>query len=70
LLIVHGREDPRVSFSNALELQGLAERLGAPVQTLFLPGERHILSPGAALVAVRQAMRFFDAHLKGSVVMC
>lgn len=70
LLIVHGREDPRVSFSNALELQGLAERLEAPVQTLFLPGERHILSPGAALVAVRQAMRFFDAHLKSSAVMC
>jgi len=70
LLIVHGREDQRISFHNAVELQGLCEKLHAPVQTLFLPGERHTLSPGAALVAVRQAMRFFDTHLKGSAVMC
>jgi dipeptidyl aminopeptidase/acylaminoacyl peptidase len=70
LLIVHGREDQRVSFCNAVELQGLCENLHSPVQTLFLPGERHTLSPGAALVAVRQAMRFFDTHLKGSAVTC
>lgn len=70
LLIVHGREDQRVSFHNAVELQGLCEKLHSPVQTLFLPGERHTLSPGAALVAVRQAMRFFDTHLKGCAVMC
>jgi len=69
LLIVHGREDARVSFRNALELQALCEKLHSPVQTLFLPGERHTLSPGAALVAVRQAMRFFDTHLKCGVAM-
>lgn len=68
MLIVHGREDQRVSFSNALELQGLCEKLHAPVQTLFLPGERHLLSPGAALVAVRQALHFFDAHLRSEAV--
>lgn len=70
MLIVHGREDARVSFRNAVELQGLCEKLHSPVQTLFLPGERHTLSPGAALVAVRQAMRFFDTHLKCSAAVC
>ena len=69
MLIVHGREDPRVSFHNAIELQSLCEKLRSPVQTLILPGERHTLSPGAALVTVRQAMRFFDAHLKCGAVM-
>jgi len=69
LLIVHGREDQRVSFNNAVELQALCEKLRSPVQTLFLPGERHLLSPGATLVAVRQALRFYDAHLKRSVAL-
>jgi dipeptidyl aminopeptidase/acylaminoacyl peptidase len=68
MLIVHGREDQRVSFSNALELQSLCEKLHTPVQTLFLPGERHLLSPGAGLVAVRQALHFFDAHLRCAAV--
>ncbi|EDY17140.1 dienelactone hydrolase [Chthoniobacter flavus Ellin428] len=66
MLIVHGREDQRVSFTNALELQSLCEKLHTPVQTLFLPGERHLLSAGAGLVAVRQALHFFDAHLRCS----
>jgi dipeptidyl aminopeptidase/acylaminoacyl peptidase len=70
LLIVHGREDQRVAFSNAVELQAVCKKLRTPVQTLFLPGERHLLSPGAALVAVRQALRFYDAHLKHSAVLC
>jgi dienelactone hydrolase len=71
MLIVHGREDQRVSFTNALELQSLCEKLRTPVQTLFLPGERHLLSPGAGLVAVRQALHFFDAHLRcGSEAVC
>jgi dipeptidyl aminopeptidase/acylaminoacyl peptidase len=70
LLIVHGREDQRVSFTNAVELQSLCEKLRTPVQTLFLPGERHLLSPGAALVAIQQALRFFDTHLKCGAVMC
>lgn len=70
MLIVHGREDQRVSFSNALELQSLCEKLQTPVQTLFLPGERHLLSPGAALVAVRQALHFFDAHLRCGEAVC
>jgi len=69
MLIVHGREDPRVSFHNAIELQSLCEKLRSPVQTLILPGERHTLSPGAALVAVCQAMRFFDEHLKCGAVL-
>jgi len=71
MLIVHGREDQRVSFTNALELQSLCEKLRTPVQTLFLPGERHLLSPGAGLVAVRQALHFFDAHLRcGTEAFC
>ncbi|MEP6672696.1 MAG: dienelactone hydrolase family protein [Chthoniobacter sp.] len=64
LLIVHGREDQRVSINSGMELQRIAQKLRTPVQTLFLPGERHLLSPGATLVAVRQALLFYDAHLK------
>jgi carboxymethylenebutenolidase len=70
MLIVHGREDQRVSFTNALELQGICEKLQTPVQTLYFPGERHLLSPGAALVTVRQALHFFDAHLRCNSAVC
>jgi len=70
MLIVHGREDQRVSFTNAVELQRIGQKLHAPVQTLFLPGERHVLSSGAVLVAVRQALRFYDAHLKPAAALC
>jgi len=63
-LIVHGQDDSRVPFARATELQRLLERVGAEVETEYLPNERHILSPMAAFRALARALDFFGTHLK------
>ena len=62
-LIIHGKEDGRVPFSRATELEALARRVHAHVETEFFPSERHILSPVAALRAIARALQFFRVHL-------
>jgi dienelactone hydrolase len=64
LLIVHGREDQRVLFARGVELEKFARGLGSAVETEYYPGERHILSPVAALRALGRALDFFQTHLK------
>ncbi len=64
LLIVHGRDDQRVPFRHAEELETFARRLGSPVETEYLSNERHILSPMAAIAALQRALRFFKKHLR------
>jgi dienelactone hydrolase len=63
-LIVHGKEDGRVPFSRATELQQLMEKIGAHVETEYLPNERHILTPMAAFRALARALEFFGTHLQ------
>src|SRR6266550_4596046 len=43
-LIIHGKEDQRVPFARAMELEALLKKLGTPLKTEFYPNERHILS--------------------------
>jgi hypothetical protein len=64
-LIVHGKEDGRVPFARATELQKVIEKIGAHVETEFLPNERHILSPMAAFRALARALEFFGTYLRG-----
>jgi dipeptidyl aminopeptidase/acylaminoacyl peptidase len=64
LLIVHGEQDQRVPFDRGVELEKVARRLGSPVETLFFPNERHILSPAAAFQALARALTFFETHLR------
>ncbi len=63
-LIIHGKDDRRVPFERATELQALLKRLGSHVETLFLANEQHILTPSAAFQAVAQALRFFTDQLR------
>ena len=63
-LIVHGKDDARVPFARATELQRLMQKIGAHVETEFLPSERHILSPMAAFHALARALEFFGTQLK------
>jgi dienelactone hydrolase len=65
-LIIHGKEDRRVPFARAAELQSVLTRLGAHVETQYFPGESHILSPMAAFQAISRALQFFEAQLRGS----
>jgi dipeptidyl aminopeptidase/acylaminoacyl peptidase len=64
-LIIHGKEDRRVPFSRATELQTLLKKLGATVETLFLAHEQHILTPPAAFQAIATALQFFGTQLPG-----
>jgi dienelactone hydrolase len=66
MLIIHGRNDGRVPFARATELERLALKLGTHVETEFLVNERHILSPIAAFHAIARALEFFQTHLNGS----
>lgn len=63
-LIIHGKEDGRVPFARAVELQAVLQKLGTHVETVFLAGERHILSPPAAFQAIARSLEFFRVHLK------
>jgi carboxymethylenebutenolidase len=62
-LIVHGKEDRRVPFSNALELQRVLERTGTAFETRLYPDEGHILSAGAALDTLNAGLEFLHRHL-------
>jgi dipeptidyl aminopeptidase/acylaminoacyl peptidase len=62
-LIIHGKEDQRVSFARAMELEALLKKLGTPVKTEFYPNERHILSPAAAIAALGSALEFLGEQM-------
>ncbi len=62
-LIVHGKEDRRVPFARALEVQRLLREKGTPHETRFYLNEGHILSPGAALDALATGLEFLKKHL-------
>jgi carboxymethylenebutenolidase len=65
LLIIHGQEDQRVPFTRGLDLEQFARTLdSSPVETEFYPGEKHVLSPAAALQALGRALRFFGTYMK------
>jgi len=63
LLIVHGRDDHRVPFKRAEELERFVRQLGSPVETEYLSNEQHILSPMAAIAALQRSLCFFKKHL-------
>ncbi len=63
LLILHGREDKRVSLTQALELEKAARQLGAPLEVKLYEDEGHVLSATARADALARALKFFDLHL-------
>jgi dipeptidyl aminopeptidase/acylaminoacyl peptidase len=64
--IVHGEADRRVPFKRAAELEAVLQRIGAPYETRYFPGEGHLLSPAAALVALTEAADFLHRHLNAT----
>lgn len=68
LLIMHGKDDPRVHPSQALELYRNLKLLGhTPVRLVWYPGEGHGNRRSAARLDYNlRTMRWFDHYLKGS----
>ncbi len=64
VLVIHGEQDRRVPFARAIELENFARRLGAPVETEYLPREGHLLSPPGIVQALQHAVRFFGRYLR------
>lgn len=63
VLVVHGKDDRRVPFERAKEVQRIWKEAEAEIDTRFYPGEGHILSAGAALDALSAGLQFLGAHL-------
>ena len=62
-LVIHGRNDQRVLFARATELEAVLRKLNAPFETCYYPDEGHILSPLAALDALGHGIEFLRKHL-------
>ena len=67
LLILHGKDDPRVHYSQSLELyRHLKTRGSAPVRLVLYPGEKHGNRKAAARLDYNlRAMRWMIHYLKG-----
>lgn len=67
LLILHGKEDPRVHVSQSLEMyRHLKLRSGAPVRLVLYPGEGHGNRRAASRYDYHLRMlRWFEHYLKG-----
>ncbi len=67
LLILHGKEDPRVHPGQSMELHRHVKQLGqAPVRLAFYPGEGHGNRKSAARLDYNLRMlRWFEHYLKG-----
>jgi len=67
LLILHGKDDPRVNPGQSRELyRHLKLRGGAPVRLVLYPGEGHGNRKGAArLDYALRSMQWFEHYLKG-----
>src|SRR5690606_2948970 len=68
LLIMHGKDDPRVHPSQSLELYRNLKILGkAPVRMVWYPGEGHGNRKAAARLDYNLRMlRWMEHYLKGS----
>lgn len=67
LLILHGKDDPRVHPTQSLELYRYLKLVGkAPVRLVFYPGEGHGNRKAAARYDYTlRVMQWFDTYLKG-----
>jgi dipeptidyl aminopeptidase/acylaminoacyl peptidase len=68
LLIMHGKEDPRVHPSQSMELyRHIKSRTTTPVELVFYPGEGHGNANSTARYDYNlRLMGWFDKYLKGS----
>ncbi len=64
MLILHGRDDKRVSVEQVAKLQREARRLGAVPEVKIYEGEGHALSKTAATDATERALKFLSQHLQ------
>ncbi|MCI4336405.1 MAG: alpha/beta fold hydrolase [Thermoplasmata archaeon] len=66
LLVIHGRNDPRVPFHEAEQLVQTLRDLGRPVELLAFENEGHgIVRRDNRFVAWERTVRWFDEHLSG-----
>ena len=56
LMIIHGKDDTVVPFSQAQEMLDAMHRAGKPVELKLLPGEDHWLSSGPTRTEMLNAM--------------
>jgi dipeptidyl aminopeptidase/acylaminoacyl peptidase len=68
LLILHGKDDPRVHVSQSMAMyRNLKLRGSAPVRLVLYPGEGHGNRKAAARYDYsRRMLRWFDHYLKGA----
>jgi dipeptidyl aminopeptidase/acylaminoacyl peptidase len=63
LLLIHGKDDTVVPFSQAQEMLEAMRRAGKPVELTVLPGEDHWLSSGDTRTRMLEAMvGFLEKH--------
>ena len=66
MLILHGRQDQRVSVTQAYELERAARKLGARPKLHIYEGEGHVLSREAMQDAIARTLKFFAANLSAN----
>ena len=63
ILLVHGRDDTVVPFSQSANMAAALQRAGRPVQLVDLRSEDHWLSRGATrLLMLTEVVRFLETH--------
>jgi dipeptidyl aminopeptidase/acylaminoacyl peptidase len=66
LLVIHGRNDPRVPFGEAEQIVGTLSSLGRTVELIVFDDEGHgVVRRPNRLVAWARAAEFFERHLAG-----
>jgi dipeptidyl aminopeptidase/acylaminoacyl peptidase len=65
ILIIHGENDYRISFTQSMQAFNAAQILGVPSKLLLFPDENHwVLKPQNAIVWQREFFAWLDTYLK------
>jgi dipeptidyl aminopeptidase/acylaminoacyl peptidase len=66
-LIIHGEQDYRVPYGNALELYGVLQAMGVPSRLVLFPNENHwILSPQNSIYWNYEVQQWLARYIGGS----
>ena len=67
LLVIHGKNDPRVPYTEAEQIVSALRRRGVPVEYLLFKDEGHGISKlKNRIIAYRKIEEFFERYLKGN----
>jgi len=65
ILIIHGENDYRISFTQSMQAFNAAQILGVPSKLILFPDENHwVLKPQNAIVWQREFFSWLDTYLK------